>query len=59
MKFYIENPRLRIHKNLSSEILNIIKSNNLKKFLRNSIIQNIFFIHNRFFIFFELLELKK
>ena len=57
-KFYIENPRLRIHKNLSSEILNIIKSNNLKKFLRNTIIQNIFFIHNRFFIFFELLELK-
>ena len=57
-KFYIENPRLRIHRNLSSEILNIIKSNNLKKFLRNSIIQNIFFIHNRFFIFFEFLELK-
>tara|TARA_Y100000996_G_C22273105_1_gene540798 strand:- start:168 stop:362 length:195 start_codon:yes stop_codon:yes gene_type:complete len=24
-KFYIENPRLRIHRNLSSEILNIIK----------------------------------
>ena len=57
-EFYIKNPRLRTHRNLSSEILNIIESNNLKKFLRNPIIQNIFFIHNRFFIFFELLELK-
>ena len=56
---YKENPRLKTHKNLSSEILRIIKSNNLKKFLRNSIVQNIFFIHNRLFIFFELCELKK
>ena len=54
-----ENPRLKTHKNLSSEILQIIKSSNLKKFLRNSIVQNIFFIHNRLFIFFELRELKK
>ena len=53
------NPRLITHQNFSSEILKIIKLQKLKTFLRNPIIQNIIFIHNRFFIFFELLELKK
>lgn len=58
-KFYKKNPRLRTHKNLSNEILNIFKKKQLKNFLRNQIIQNVFFIHNRFFIFYELRELKK
>ena len=58
-EIYKTNPRLNTHKNLSGEILKVIKLNNLNNFLRNSFIQNIFFIHNRLFIFFELLELKK
>ena len=31
----------------------------MKNFLRNSLIQNIFFIHNRLFIYYELLELTR
>ena len=58
-EIYKINPRLNTHKNLAGEILRIIKSDNLYNFLRNSFIQKIFFIHNRLFIYFELLELKK
>jgi len=58
-EIYKKNPRLNTHKNLAGEIIRIIKLGNLNKFLRNSFIQKIFFIHNRLFIFFELLELKK
>ena len=58
-EIYKKNPRLKTHKNLAGEILRVIKSDNLYNFLRNSFIQNIFFIHNRLFIYFELLELKK
>ena len=50
-EIYKKNPRLKTHKTLAGEILKIIKTDNLKNFLRNSIIQNIFFIHNRLFIF--------
>ena len=32
---FIENPRLLTHKKFAVEIINIIKSNKLKKFLRN------------------------
>ncbi len=39
--------------------MNIIKSKKLKSFLRNQLIQKVFFIHNRFFILYELKELKK
>ena len=55
---YFKNPRLSVHKKLSFEILNLIKKKKLTVFLRNSLIQNIFFIHNRLFIYFELKELK-
>jgi len=58
-EIYKINPRLNTHKNLAGEILRIIKSDNLYNFLRNTFIQKIFFIHNRLFIYFELLELKK
>ncbi len=54
-----KNSRLKTHQNLSNEILKIIGEANLIKFLRNHLIQKIFFVHNRFFIFFELRELKK
>ena len=56
---FVKNSRLLTHQKFSSEIINIIQSNKLKKFLRNSVLQNIIFIHNRIFIFFELRELKK
>ena len=55
----IKNPRLPTHKNLSNEILKIIESKKLQSFLRNTLLQNIFFIHNRLFIFYELRELKQ
>ena len=57
--YFKKNPRLKTHKNLSFEIMKLINTSKLKKFLRNDVIQNIFFIHNRLFIFKELLELKK
>ena len=57
--FFFKSPRLSTHKNLSNEILKIIKNKKLQTFLRNTLIQHIFFIHNRLFIFNELRELKK
>lgn len=56
---FIKNPRLTTHSELSTEISKIINSRKLSEFLRNPFLQNIFFIHNRFFILYELLELKK
>ena len=56
---YKINPRLITHINLSKEIFKIINDNKLNVFLRNPIVQNIFFIHNRLFILKELNELKK
>jgi len=56
---YKKNPRLLTHINLSKEIFKIINEKKLNIFLRNPIVQNIFFIHNRLFILKELNELKK
>ena len=56
---YKINPRLKTHIKLSKEIFKIVNEKKLNNFLRNSIVQNIFFIHNRFFIFKELNELKR
>ena len=47
------------HQKLSEEIIKLINEFKLDKFLKNSLLQNIFFIHNRLFIFKELTELKK
>ena len=58
-KFYLKNPRLLTHQKLSEEIIKLINEFKLDKFLKNSLLQNIFFIHNRLFIFKELTELKK
>ena len=57
-EIFKKNPRLITHQNFSNEILKVIKFQKLKTFLRNTKIQNIIFIHNRLFIFFELNELK-
>lgn len=56
--FFKKNPRLFTHIRLSNEIYKIIEKKKLDNFLRNPIIQNIFFIHNRLFISNELKELK-
>jgi hypothetical protein len=54
-----KNPRLSTHQKFSKEIVDLINLGKLKNFLRNSLLQNIMFIHNRLFIFFELKELKR
>jgi hypothetical protein len=51
--------KLYTHKIFSNKVYNLILKNNTINFLRNAHIQNIFFIHNRLFIFNELLELRK
>ena len=51
--------RLKTHEVFSKNIYDIIIKNKTLNFLRNSNIQNIFFIHNRFFILNELLELRR
>lgn len=51
--------RLKTHVFFSKNIYNIIIKNKTFNFLRNSNIQNMFFIHNRFFVLNELLELKR
>jgi hypothetical protein len=51
--------KLNTHKIFSDKILNLIIKNKLLNFLQLSFIQQMFFIHNRLFIFFELLELYK
>src|SRR6056300_761450 len=57
--FFKKNPRLFTHAKLSNEIHKIISEKELDNFLKNPLFQNIFFIHNRFFIRKELAELKK
>tara|TARA_Y100000590_G_scaffold94711_1_gene107327 strand:+ start:2659 stop:3591 length:933 start_codon:yes stop_codon:yes gene_type:complete len=47
------------HSIFNKEMLNLLKKKNLTSFLRENFIQKMFFVHNRFFILKELLELKK
>ena len=54
-----KNSRLPTHLKFSREIINLINLGKLKNFLRNPLLQNIIFIHNRLFIYFELRELKR
>ena len=49
----------KTHIKFNQEILSLIKNNNLKSFLKEDFIQKMFFLHNRLFVFYELLELKK
>ena len=51
--------KCKTHKIFSNFVYDIILKNNTINFLRNANIQNIFFIHNRFFILNELRELQK
>ena len=51
--------KLNTHIIFSKSILNLILKKNLLNFLQKGFIQQMFFIHNRFFILFELLEMIK
>ena len=53
-----EKNKLDTHQIFSNKILNIIQNKNLLNFLQKGYIQQMFFIHNRLFILFELIELK-
>ena len=49
----------KTHSQFNLKLFNLLKKNDLTHFLRNGFIQKMFFIHNRLFIFNELIELKK
>jgi len=49
----------KTHIEFNQKIREIILNNDLKNLLRYSFVQKIFFVHNRWFIFKELQELKK
>ncbi len=49
----------KTHQIFNNKVFQLLKSNNLKNFLRENFIQKMFFVHNRFFIFKELKILKK
>ena len=56
----IKNKSLKkTHKKFNREISNLLKSENLKNFLRKNFIQKMFFVQNRIFILKELNEIKK
>ena len=46
------------HKKFNKQLHQLLKKNNIRNFLRESFIQKMFFLHNRIFVFRELLELK-
>ena len=49
----------KTHSQFNLKLFYLLQKNNLTHFLRNGFIQKMFFIHNRLFIFNELIELKK
>ena len=49
----------KTHKKFNKQLYQLLKKDNIKNFLRESFIQKMFFLHNRIFVFKELLELKR
>ncbi len=49
----------KTHIEFNNKIRILLKSKNIKNFLRYNFIQKMFFLHNRFFIYQELKEIKK
>ena len=47
------------HNQFNTKLFHLLQKGELTHFLRNSFIQKMFFVHNRFFIFKELNQLKK
>ncbi len=59
-KIKIKNKNLnKTHQKFNLEISNLLKSRNLKNFLRKNFIQKMFFLQNRIFILKELKEIKR
>ena len=59
-KIQTKNKNLKkTHISFNSKMLDLLKSNHLESFLKKDFIQKMFFLHNRLFVFNELLELKK
>ena len=58
IKFHNKNLK-KTHKEFNKKIILLLKSDDLKNFLRNNFIQKMFFLQNRFFIYQELKEIKK
>lgn len=56
---FTKSSRLKTHKIFSKTVYELILQNKTLNFLRNIKVQNIFFIHNRLFIFKELKEIQK
>ena len=56
---YKKNSRKKTHKIFSKKILSLVKNGDFLNFLQRSFIQQMFFIHNRFYLLYYLLELKK
>jgi len=54
-----KNFKVSTHKIFSNRILNLVKEGSFLNFLQKSFIQQMFFIHNRFYLLNYLLELKK
>ena len=51
--------KLNTHNIFSNELLKLIIGNKLNNFLRNGFIQKMFFVHNRFYLNFQLKEIFK
>ena len=49
----------KTHIKFNLEVVSLLKSKSLVSFLRKDFIQKMFFLHNRLFVFYELLELKR
>jgi len=49
----------KTHKIFNKKVINLLHDINLRNFLRKNFIQKMFFLQNRFFIYQELMELKK
>ena len=47
------------HKKFNKQLYQLLKKDDIRDFLRESFIQKMFFLHNRIFVFRELLELKR
>ena len=55
----IKNNLKETHNIFNKKLYLLLQKNNIKNFLRESFIQKMFFLHNRFFVYSELKTLKK
>ena len=59
-KYKLNSKNLKkTHLDFNRKIIKLIEEKKLQNFLRVEFIQKIFFLHNRLFVFFELLKLKE